>query len=133
MQPQFSKTRPRMKVGYFFFLLLAFISTSALAGLTSQHKLVEKDSRLPRELGHFKLKHAGFVEVFENEADGLKSIYITTFNPALPFFHDHVYYIADAGNKLDNVRTVFFNSTTLRMLAISSIMFVQFTSILLHC
>merc|ERR1711892_64411 len=60
------------------------------------------DKWMPRSLGSFKLAHAGFVEVFDREAGG-KDMYITTFNPALPFFHDGVYFIGNPGNILDDV------------------------------
>ena len=57
---------------------------------------------MPRPLGSFKLAHAGFVEVFERESGG-QDMYITTFNPALPFFHDGVYFLGEPGNSLDDV------------------------------
>lgn len=82
--------------------MLWTILVLVLVHTCSPHAL-GSDPRLPRSLGSFHLPHAAFVEVMQNEADGLNSVYITTFNPALPFFHDDVYYIADAGNKLDNV------------------------------
>lgn len=57
---------------------------------------------MPRELGRFELAHAGFVEVFTAE-EGEKYMYITTFNPALPFFHDSVYWMKNPGSMLDSV------------------------------
>jgi len=59
---------------------------------------------MPRELGRFHLPHAGFVEVFDTE-DGRKDMYFTTFNPALPFFHDPVYFLRNPGDFLDSVDT----------------------------
>ena len=55
---------------------------------------------MPRELGRFKLLHPGFIEVYETE-EGDKDMYITTFNPAFPFFHDPVYFLRNPGDKLD--------------------------------
>ena len=57
---------------------------------------------MPRFLGMFELPHAGFVEVF-NRGDGGKDLYITTFNAALPFFHDPVFFIKNPGNLLSSV------------------------------
>ena len=51
---------------------------------------------MPRFLGMFETPHAGFVEVFDRE-DGGKDLYLTTFNPALPFFHDPVFFLRDPG------------------------------------
>ena len=57
---------------------------------------------MPRFLGKFDLPHAGFVEVMDRE-DGGKDMYFTTFNPALPLFHDPVYFLRDPGNYLGDV------------------------------
>jgi len=57
---------------------------------------------MPRLVGKFPLAHAGFIEVFVEE-DGSQYMYITTFNAALPFFHDPVYYLKNPGNLLDSV------------------------------
>merc|ERR1711971_1378263 len=35
--------------------------------------------------------------------EGKKDLYITTFNPALPYFHDPVYMIPSPGEKLNSV------------------------------
>ena len=51
---------------------------------------------MPRFLGMFETPHAGFVEVFDRE-DGGMDLYLTTFNPALPFFHDPVFFLRDPG------------------------------------
>ena len=59
---------------------------------------------MPRELGRFKLPHAGFVEVYDKE-DGGMDMYFTTFNPALPFFHDPVFFLENPGDMLDSVDT----------------------------
>jgi len=57
---------------------------------------------MPRELGRFRLKHAAFIEVFDTEA-GDKDMYVTTFNAALPYFHDPVYFLHNPGDLLDSV------------------------------
>jgi len=57
---------------------------------------------MPRFLGKFDVAHAGFVEVFDRE-DGGKDLYITSFNAALPFFHDPVFFLRDPGNFLSDV------------------------------
>jgi len=57
---------------------------------------------MPREIGRFKLPHAGFIEVFDTEEGG-KDLYFTTFNAALPFFHDPVYFLKNPGAILDSV------------------------------
>jgi len=69
----------------------------ALTGAGSSHS-----SQMPRLLGSFHLGHAGFIEVFVEE-DGSQYLYMTTFNAALPFFHDGVYYIKEPGTMLDSV------------------------------
>ena len=66
-----------------------------------QH-VVSVEREMPRFLGKFDLPHAGFVEVFDRE-DGGKDMYFTTFNPALPLFHDPVYFLRDPGNYLGDV------------------------------
>ena len=70
--------------------------------LLTLHLSVAVEPRMPRFLGSFKLGHAGFVEVFDRE-DGGKDMYFTTFNPALPLFHDPVYFLRDPGLYLDDV------------------------------
>jgi len=60
------------------------------------------DKWMPRSLGKFSLAHAGFVELFQRESGG-QDLYITTFNPALPYFHDGVYFLSEPGNRLDSV------------------------------
>jgi len=62
----------------------------------------QQEKWMPRSLGNFHLAHAGFVEVFDRESGG-KDMYITTFNPALPFFHDSVYMISNPGDSLADV------------------------------
>jgi len=62
------------------------------------------DPRMPRELGRFNVAHAGFIEVYDTEAGG-KDMYITSFNPALPYFHDPVFFLKNPGNYLDSVNT----------------------------
>ena len=57
---------------------------------------------MPRELGRIRVPHAGFVEIFDTETGG-KDLYITTFNAALPFFHDPVFFIKNPGNLLSSV------------------------------
>merc|ERR1719400_2038675 len=57
---------------------------------------------MPRELGRIRVPHAGFVEIFDTETGG-KDLYITTFNAALPFFHDPVFFIKNPGNFLSSV------------------------------
>ena len=57
---------------------------------------------MPRELGRFHIPHAGFIEVYDNEA-GDKDMYITTFNPALPYFHDAVFRLRNPGLYLESV------------------------------
>jgi len=59
---------------------------------------------MPRELGRIRVPHAGFVEIFDTETGG-KDLYITTFNAALPFFHDPVFFIKNPGNFLNSVDT----------------------------
>ena len=66
------------------------------------HQTWTLEPQMPRFLGMFELPHAGFVEVFDRE-DGGKDMYITSFNPALPFFHDPVFFLRDPGNYLDDV------------------------------
>lgn len=48
------------------------------------------------------MAHAGFIEVYDTE-DGNTDMYITTFNPALPFFHDGVFTIRNPGAQLGSV------------------------------
>jgi len=60
------------------------------------------EPQMPRFLGMFETPHAGFVEVFDRE-DGGKDLYLTTFNPALPFFHDPVFFLRDPGQYIDDV------------------------------
>ena len=60
------------------------------------------EPQMPRFLGQFDLSHAGFIEVFDRE-DGGKDMYFTTFNAALAFIHDPVYYLRDPGNYLNDV------------------------------
>jgi hypothetical protein len=57
---------------------------------------------MPKELGRFHIPHAGFIEAYDNE-EGKKDLFITTFNPALPYFHDPVYMISSPGEKLNSV------------------------------
>merc|ERR1712215_134748 len=67
---------------------------------------------MPRELGRFHVAHAGFIEVYDTEADG-KDLYITTFNPALAFFHDPVFFIKNPGEFLESVNSWPDNMETL--------------------
>jgi len=80
----------------FLFLHVVFCQATAVQSIG---KRVEP--WLPRELGRFTLKNAGFIEVFDND-DGGKLMIITTFNPALPF-HDDVWFMKNPGNQLGNV------------------------------
>ena len=73
-----------------------------LLGLMLLHQTLSTHLQMPRFLGQFRLPHAGFVEVFDRE-DGGKDMYFTTFNPALPLFHDPVYFLRDPGNYLSDV------------------------------
>jgi len=73
-----------------------------LLALTAVLSVCSSQTWTPRELGKFSLSHAGFVEVFTEE-DGSEYLYITTFNAALPFFHDSVYYLKNPGGQLDSV------------------------------
>ena len=73
-----------------------------LALLTLFHESQGVEPQMPRFLGKFDVAHAGFVEVFDRE-DGGKDLYITSFNPALPFFHDPVFFLRDPGNYLTDV------------------------------
>merc|ERR1712142_218494 len=59
---------------------------------------------MPRELGRIKVSHAGFVEIFDTETGG-KDLYITTFNAALPFFHDPVFFLKNPGDFLNSVNS----------------------------
>jgi len=79
-------------------LLKSFIALLCLPILTR----AELDKWMPRELGRFPLAHAGFIEVYETDA-GDKDMIITTFNPALPYFHDSVYTLRNPGQFLDSV------------------------------
>ena len=78
------------------------ISLSTITWLLLQCRSTTGDSWMPRELGRFRVAHAGFVEVFD-KADGGKDLYITTFNAALPFFHDPVFFLSNPGEQLDSV------------------------------
>merc|ERR1719348_1916806 len=66
------------------------------------HESQGVEPQMPRFLGKFDVAHAGFVEVFDRE-DGGKDLYITSFNAALPFFHDPVFFLRDPGNFLSDV------------------------------
>jgi len=70
--------------------------------LITDRSTMPEGAWMPKELGRFHLGHAGFIEVYDNDA-GLKDMYITTFNPALPYFHDPVYMMTNPGSKLDSV------------------------------
>ena len=70
--------------------------------LLTLHQCLAVEPIMPRFLGSFRLPHAGFVEVFDRE-DGGKDMYFTTFNPALPLFHDPVYFLRDPGQYLADV------------------------------
>ena len=78
------------------------ISLSTITWLLLQSGSTTGDNWMPRELGRFRVAHAGFVEVFD-KADGGKDLYITTFNAALPFFHDPVFFLSNPGEQLDSV------------------------------
>ena len=79
---------------------LSLIFSLAIFSLCPESQAVEP--QMPRFLGKFDVAHAGFVEVFDRE-DGGKDLYITSFNPALPFFHDPVFFLRDPGNYLTDV------------------------------
>ena len=84
------------------FLPLLLCSSLCLAKLVPSTGPLREGTWMPRELGRFHLPHAGFIEVYDNEA-GQKDMYITTFNPALPYFHDPVYRLRSPGDSLDSV------------------------------
>merc|ERR1712098_545058 len=66
--------------------------------------LLAAEPWMPRELGRIKVSHAGFVEIFDTETGG-KDLYITTFNAALPFFHDPVFFLKNPGDFLNSVNS----------------------------
>jgi len=87
-----------MKLGILSLLLVGSYVQAEVAMLPRQTEV----AMMPRLLGKFKLAHAGFVEVFVEES-GSQFMYITTFNPALPFFHDSVYFLKNPGARMDSV------------------------------
>merc|ERR1711936_87548 len=79
-------------------------------------KLTSGDLWLPRELGRFHLKDAGFVEVYERTPSEVSNVgadeetypekynlFITTFNAAAMYIHDPVYQISSPGSHLDDI------------------------------
>ncbi|TRY79643.1 hypothetical protein TCAL_12605 [Tigriopus californicus] len=75
-----------------------------LASVASVH--CQDDPWLPRELGRFKLPHAGFVEVYQNsdeEGDYMDrlTLYISTFNAAALFIEDPVFKLHAPGKFMD--------------------------------
>lgn len=82
--------------------MITRIIVGALVLALASCKNVLNDPRMPRLLGMFKLPHAAFVEVFDTEF-GERDMYMTTFNPALPYFHDPVFFLRNPGDKLDSI------------------------------
>merc|ERR1712130_1008971 len=82
--------------------ILMSITSLASASIVTDRSSLPEGAWMPKELGRFHIPHAGFIEVYDNE-EGKKDLYITTFNPALPYFHDPVYMIPSPGEKLNSV------------------------------
>merc|ERR1712198_282508 len=82
--------------------ILVSITSLASASIVTDRSSLPEGAWMPKELGRFHIPHAGFIEVYDNE-EGKKDLYITTFNPALPYFHDPVYMIPSPGEKLNSV------------------------------
>merc|ERR1719193_2908644 len=78
------------------------ITSLASANIVTDRSSLPEGAWMPKELGRFHIPHAGFIEAYDNE-EGKKDLYITTFNPALPYFHDPVYMIPNPGQKLNSV------------------------------
>ena len=82
--------------------ILISITSLASASIVTDRSSLPEGAWMPKELGRFHIPHAGFIEAYDNE-EGKKDLYITTFNPALPYFHDPVYMIPSPGEKLNSV------------------------------
>merc|ERR1711997_1313977 len=82
--------------------ILLSITSLASASIATDRSSLPEGAWMPKELGRFHIPHAGFIEAYDNE-EGKKDLYITTFNPALPYFHDPVYMIPSPGEKLNSV------------------------------
>merc|ERR1719510_1971245 len=83
-------------------ILLLSITSLASARISTDKSSLPEGAWMPKELGRFHIPHAGFIEAYDNE-EGKKDLYITTFNPALPYFHDPVFMIPNPGEKLNSV------------------------------
>merc|ERR1711992_361676 len=83
-------------------LLVCTLAASVASALITDRSTMPEGAWMPKELGRFHLGHAGFIEAYDNE-EGKKDLYITTFNPALPYFHDPVFMIPNPGEKLNSV------------------------------
>merc|ERR1712032_267752 len=83
-------------------ILLLSITSLASASIVTDRSSLPEGAWMPKELGRFHIPHAGFIEAYDNE-EGKKDLYITTFNPALPYFHDPVFMIPNPGEKLNSV------------------------------
>jgi len=104
-----------MKVFIFtFFLLLEVNNLITAKNLDKSKNVKSRDVWLPRLLGTFHLKDAGFVEVYPitDSVTGNKNItsyadsynlYITTFNAAAVYVYDPVYRIPSPGSHLDDI------------------------------
>jgi len=88
----------------FLCLTVILCLSSASSKLIPGTRSPRQDVPIPRELGKFRLPHAAFIEVYDTEA-GERNMYLTTFNPALPYFHDPVFFLRYPGDHLDSVHT----------------------------
>merc|ERR1712055_961918 len=84
--------------------ILISITSLASASIVTDRSSLPEGAWMPKELGRFHIPHAGFIEAYDNE-EGKKDLYITTFNPALPYFHDPVFMIPSPGEKLNSVKS----------------------------
>jgi len=86
------------------YILLMFSISSLSSKLMTNTKSHKEDVPSPRELGRFRLPHAAFIEVYDT-LGGERNMYLTSFNPSLPYFHDPVYFLPNPGDHLDSVDT----------------------------
>merc|ERR1711872_1019 len=82
--------------------ILISITSFASASIVTDRSSLPEGAWMPKEIGRFHIPHAGFIQAYDNE-EGKKDLYITTFNPALPYFHDPVFMIPSPGEKLNSV------------------------------
>merc|ERR1712156_1325574 len=83
-------------------LFLFSLTSLASARIATDRSSLPEGAWMPKEIGRFHIPHAGFIEAYDNE-EGKKDLYITTFNPALPYFHDPVFMVPNPGEKLNSV------------------------------